>query len=79
MTITNVTVMLKEIFRINQNADGSESTELVTEVSRNAKSSDAILGFEWTFDSEMIILTSVALDFYQVHSQSKHKPSSLPF
>ncbi|KAJ3195178.1 hypothetical protein HK101_000888 [Irineochytrium annulatum] len=55
-----------EIHRLN-----GDEAQLVTEVTKDAKPSDAILGFEWTYDSEMIIITGDAIDFYQFSENRK--------
>ncbi|KAJ1558081.1 hypothetical protein HK405_014465, partial [Cladochytrium tenue] len=44
---------------------GLSELVLVTEVVRDAKSSDAILGFEWTYGTELIMLCNNSFDFYQ--------------
>ncbi|KAI9365401.1 hypothetical protein DFJ73DRAFT_263022 [Zopfochytrium polystomum] len=54
-----------EFFRVE-----ADRLTAVSEVVRNTKSSDAILGFEWTFDSEMILLTNTSFDFYK-YSESR--------
>ncbi|KAJ3090072.1 hypothetical protein HK102_004748 [Quaeritorhiza haematococci] len=57
-----------EIFKANM---GSPDYALrVHEVVKDAKSSDAILGFEWTFPKEFIIVSNVGVDFHS-YSESR--------
>ena len=57
------------MFKTTEQEDDScsLSLEAVNTISKNLKSSDAVLGFEWTFPLEMFICFTDALEFYQVY------------
>ncbi|KND04868.1 uncharacterized protein SPPG_00567 [Spizellomyces punctatus DAOM BR117] len=57
-----------DIMRINSMGQAASMQEIV----KDARSSEAILGFEWTFPGELIAITNMGLDLYQ-YSESNDK------
>ncbi|TPX30703.1 hypothetical protein SmJEL517_g05799 [Synchytrium microbalum] len=43
----------------------TSTSPIVYEIVRDTKSSDAILGFEWTIQDEFVCVTSIGIDFFQ--------------
>ncbi|KAJ3334320.1 hypothetical protein HDU76_000012 [Blyttiomyces sp. JEL0837] len=55
-----------ELFSVN----GSDVSK-VNDVVKDTKSSDAILGFEWTFMNEFFLITTVGVELYQMSESRK--------
>ncbi|KAJ3209149.1 hypothetical protein HDU67_006363, partial [Dinochytrium kinnereticum] len=48
-----------------------DTLNVVNSVFKDAKSSDVILGFEWTYHNEFIIISRTAVDFYSMSKSRK--------